>query len=302
MKTRVLLFPFLFWPLLLAPAVAADVTVLQTFPSDSGPGPKDNPDNTGGVGPDHVVSCTDANVVIHDKKTGKVLKHQTQTQFWKNVKPGFELPTVNDPRLTYDPLVKRWYMVLQAQHATPYGFLAVSSSADPTQEWRGVRLPMDPANLGMKLGFDKNGLYLTFIVMTGDTHTMHGCFAIPKADVIAEGGPVLANVQSFKGLEIESFPATDLDPNKPADAPEVLLNREFGNSFAKLYLYRITWSGKKATISKAQTIPLSRTYPSPNAASLQGRAVQPAPGEKVRADEARRTTCVFAHGGSVFLL
>jgi hypothetical protein len=159
---------------------------------------------------------------------------------------------------------------------------------------------MEPANLGMKLGFDKNGLYITFIVMTGDTHTMHGCFAIPKADVIAADGPNLANVQSFKNLEIESFPATDIDPKKPADAPEFLLNREFGNSFSKMFLYRIVWSGNKATISKAQTINLSRTYQSPNAASMQGRATQPAPGDKVRADEARRTTCVYAHGGSIF--
>jgi len=48
---------------------------------------------------------------------------------------------------------------------------------------------MAPANLGMKLGFDRNGVYITFIVMTGDTHTMHGCLAIPKADAIAAHGP-----------------------------------------------------------------------------------------------------------------
>jgi hypothetical protein len=67
-----------------------------------------------------------------------------------------------------------------------------------------------------------------------------------------------------------------------------------------MYLYRLTWSGTKATLSKAQVIPLSRTYQSPNAGSMQGRAFQPAPGGRVRADEARRTTCVFAHGGSIF--
>jgi hypothetical protein len=279
---------------------AQGVTVLTTFAGDSGPGPKDNPDNTGGVGSSHVVGCTDANVVIHDKATGKILKRMTQTEFWKAAKPGFDLPKLNDPRMTYDPLVKRWYMVVQAQDATPYGFLAVSESADPTKGWRGVRLPMEPANLGMKLGFDKNGVYITFIVMTGDIHTMHACFAIPKADVIAADGPVMDNVQSFAHLEIESFPATDIDPNKPADAPELILNREFGNSFSKMYLYKVTWDGPAATISEAQTIQLSRTYESPNAASMQGRASQPSPGEPVRADEARRTTCVYAHGGSIF--
>lgn len=300
MITRILRLALLPFALVAATAGAEEVRVLKTFPGDFGPGPRDNPDNTGAVGPAHVVDSTDANVVIHDKATGKVLTRMTQTEFWKSANPALDIATLNDPRLTYDPIAKRWYAVAQAQHTTPYGYLAVSKSADPTEGWRGVRLPMEPANLGMKLGFDRNGVYITFIIMTGDTHTMHGCFAIPKQDAIAPDGPVLTNVQSFKNLEIESFPATDIDPNKPADAPEILLNRGFGNSFSKLYLYRIIWSGKTATISKAQTIPLSRTYPSPNAASLQGRAVQPAPGDMVRADEARRTTCVYAHGGSLF--
>jgi hypothetical protein len=283
-----------------ATSTAQGVTILRSFPGDFGPGPKDNPDNTGGVGPAHVVDCTDANVVIHDKKTGDVLRRMTQTEFWKDARPGFELPVLNDPRMTYDPIAGRWYAVVQAQVGPPHGFLAVSASDDPTRGWNGAKLPMVPANLGMKLGFDRNGVYITFIVMTGDTHTMHGCLAIPKADAIASGGPDLAHVQSFSDLEIESFPATDIDPGKPADAPEILLNREFGNSFSKMYLYKITWSGKSASISKAQVIPLSRTYVSPNGSSLQNRAVQPAPGGKLRADEARRTTCVYAHGGSLF--
>ena len=292
LTTAICLLPATVW--------AQGLTVLTSFPGDSGPGPKDNPDNTGGVGPNHVVDCTDANVVVHDKKSGKIVKQMTQTEFWADAKPGFTLPVLNDPRLTYDPLAERWYMVVQAQNATPYGFLAVSESSDPTLGWRGVRLPMEPANLGMKLGFDKNGVYITFIIMTGDTHTMHGCFAIAKADVIAPDGPVLANVQKFANLEIESFPATDINPDKAADAPELILNRDFGNSFSKMYLYKLTWAGKKATISDAQVIPLSRMYHAPNGSSLQNRAVQPSPGDPVRADEARRTTCVYAHGGSIF--
>ncbi len=158
---------------------------------------------------------------------------------------------------------------------------------------------MTPADVGMKLGVDKNGLYISYIVMTGSTHTMHSCYAIPKADVIAADGPSLANRQVFPDLEIECFPATDLDPDKAPDAPEILLSREFGNRFAKMYLYKITWSGKTASISKAQTIALSKTYVAPNGSSLQNQAIQPAPGGRLRADEGRRTICVYAHGGSV---
>ena len=276
------------------------LTVLTTFPGDSGPGPKDNPDNTGAVGPNHVVDFTNMNVAVHDKKRGQVIEQMTQSEFWKRVKPGFNLPRLNDPRLLYDPLSRRWFGVIAELKGASSGYLAVSESSDPTKGWNGVKLPMVPTDVGMKLGLDKNGLYITFIVMTGDTHTMHSCYAIPKADAIAPGGPSLAHLQTFPNLEIDSFPATDLDPNKPADEPAILLNREFGNSFSKMYLYRITWAGQSASISKAQTIPLSKTYVTPNGASLQNQATQPAPGGKLRADEARRTTCVYAQGGRVF--
>src|SRR5262249_47801701 len=53
-------------------------------------------------------------------------------------------------------------------------------------------------------------------------------------------------------------------------------------------------------ISKFQIIPLSKQYVSPNGSSKGFQAAQPPPGGRLRGDEARRTTCVYAHGGSVF--
>ncbi len=309
MKTRSLV---LFCAALLAISAgvsAENLTVLATFPGDSGPGPKDKPDNTGGVGPSHVVDFTDARIVVHDKATGKVLQKMDQRDFWKTVQPGFDQPFFNDPRMLFDAVSGRWICVIACaiQDASgkrmqeESGYLAVSETFDPTKGWRGVKLPMKPADLGMKLGVDKNGVYVTYIVMTGNTHTMHSCIAIPKEDALAGDGPSLVNLQTFSDLEIDVFPATDGDPKKPADAPEILLNREFGNSFSKLNLYKITWSGKKASISKLQNIPLSKTYQSPNGSSLKNQATQPPPGGKLRADEGRRTLCVFAHGGSLFI-
>jgi hypothetical protein len=163
-----------------------------------------------------------------------------------------------------------------------------------------VKFPIPPHNYGAKAGLDKNGFYLTLHNGRDDTHKAHTCYAIPKADLIAPNGPDLSHMQVFPDLEIESFPATDLDPDKSPDASEVLLNKEFGNVAGRLYMYKITWSGSKARISDVQTIPLSKAYLTPNASVEEGRAVQPAPGRKLRADEPRRTNCVYAHGGSVF--
>jgi hypothetical protein len=276
------------------------VTVLTTFPGDTGPGPKDVPDNSGAVGPNHVVDFTNAHVVIHDKKTGKVIRRVTQTEFWKASKPAFDFPKLNDPRLLYDPLSKRWFAVIAELKQHSVGYLAVSESSDPTQGWRAVQLPMEPTDPGMKLGVDKNGLYIAFYVLTGDTHTMMSVHALPIVDAIAPDGPSLAHLQTFSKLEIECFPATDLNPNKAPDAPAILLHHEFGNSFSKMFMYKITWSRNAASISKMQTIPLRKTYVIPNGASLKNQAVQPSPGERLRADEGRRTLCVFQHGDSLF--
>src|SRR5262249_40444364 len=121
-------------------------------------------------------------------------------------------------------------------------------------------------------------------------------------DLAAPGGPDLKNVQVFRNLELEAFPATDLNPDKAADAPAILLNHEFAKSgsFGKLYLYKIIWSGKTASISKAQELPLQKTYFAANGASHSNEAVQPAPGKSLRADEGRRTSCVYVFKGSVF--
>jgi hypothetical protein len=287
------------------PASSSNVTVVTTFPADSGPGYKAYPDGAGGVGPKHIVDFDGLNFVVHDKATGKVLVKKSQTEFWASVEPAktLNLPLPNDPRCLYDPLSGRWFAVntgIIAGTRGSYGYLAVSTSSDPTEPWKGVQLPMPPQDLGFKIGVDKNGFYATYINLTGKIDTMHDCLAIPKADAIAAGGPDLTHATTFHNLQIECFPATDLDPDKAPTAPEVLLNKEFGNTAAKLYMYKIAWTGSTASISAAQMIPLSRTYSSPNGSSLRNQALQPPPGGNLRADEGRRTICVFAHGGSVF--
>src|SRR5262249_41581073 len=75
---------------------------------------------SGAVGPDHVVDFNNANVVIHDKKTGKVVKRMTQTEFWKAANPDFDFPKLNDPRLLYDPLSRRWFGVIAEFKSCPW--------------------------------------------------------------------------------------------------------------------------------------------------------------------------------------
>jgi hypothetical protein len=239
-----------------------NVTVLNAFPGDKGPGTKVLPDNVGGVSEEYVVDFTSANFVVHDKKTGNIMVEKSQTAFWDEL--GFAgITRPNDPRMLYDSLTKRWIATI-AHDAVHKLYLAVSTTSDPMKPWEAVLTPFESPDFGFRMGVDKNGFYGCWWNHNKDTHTMMTACALPKEDLIAAGGPNLAGVQIFKDLEIESFPETDLNPSKAPDAPEILLNREFGNSFEKLYMYKIMWSGKTASISKPQTIPLSKRYFSPN--------------------------------------
>ncbi len=282
-------------------ALAADVTIVTHFPADKGPGyRKPYPDAAGAVGPKHTVVLDDRAFVVQDKATGKVLQNDTQHDFWLKVLPAKTLDLqANDPRLLYDPITQRWIAFVQGLNPGN-GYLAVSTTSDPTDPWKGAKLPIPPNNLGVKMGFDKNGLYLCVYNGNANLQKAHTCYALPMADVIAADGPSVAHLQTFPDLRLESFPATDLDPKKAPDAPAVLLNKEFGNVASKLFLYKITWSGTRASISDLQTIPLSKTYQTPNGNSRQFQAAQPAPGSRLRADEGRRTICAFVRGGSVF--
>jgi hypothetical protein len=281
--------------------VADEIEVLRTFPADRGPGYKVIPDTQGAVGPHHVVDFNGLNFVVHDKQTGRVLIKKSQRDFWANVEPkgSFIAPNPWDPRFLYDTTSQRWIGVI-ASDGHGYGYLAVSSTSDPTKPWKGVKLPMEKQDLGFKLGVDRNGVYATYASAEPDRdlHTLHDCIAIPKEDVLAPEGPRLDHLVTFTRLEHDSFPATDLNPNKAPWDPLVILNKEFGDDCRQLFMYKITWRGKEATISEKQVIPLSRWYRSPNTTPEAATAPQPPPGITIRAP--RRTIAVAQFGDRVF--
>lgn len=309
-KVASLLLSFAFASLTGLPASARDVRILQAFPGASGPGYKPCPDTTGAVGPNHVVDFADSFFIVHDKASGKVLVHKTMIDFWKSVEPSntLDLPTPNDPRMLYDSLSGRWFASCADDKTRHHLYLAVSSSSDPTKPWRGIQTPFESPDFGFRMGVDKNGFYgawWNFQYTTRNTHIMMDGCAIPMADMIAASGPDLTHINMFKNFEVESFPATDLNPNKAPSDPEVFLNKQFPSDstagpITKLCMYRIAWSNATtASMSAVQLIPFKRIYFGPNGSSGRNEARQPAPGKALRADEGRRTISVFAYGGRV---
>src|SRR3974377_1400840 len=92
-------------------ALAANGTILQSFPGGAGPGYKPVPDTTGAVGPNHVVDFEDSWFMVHEKATGQVVLQMTVSDFWMLGDPSNTLVLVkpNDPRMLYDTLSGRWF-------------------------------------------------------------------------------------------------------------------------------------------------------------------------------------------------
>jgi hypothetical protein len=178
---------------------------------------------------------------------------------------------------------QRWFACATGT-TEPDCFLAVSTSADPTQPWNGVKLPLPRINPYMKLGVDRNGLYICSCNGHSDLRQGTNCYVIPKQDAVADGGPVLTRARSFTGLYMSTMPAMDPDPDKAADAPAVLLaNQYLDGTCGELYLYRIRWNGLQASISEAQIVRLRKSYLTLDNSTPQMDAVQPAPGPRLRA-------------------
>ncbi len=279
-------------------AAGADIEVVSVIEGDKGPGFKPAANVMGAVGPRHVVDFTIAGFTVHDKATGKTLRHQSQLEFWKQVQPVGSLdpsPHANDPWMVYDPLSERWFATI-AGTGTGASYLTVSSSADPTQPWNGVTLPLPRIDPGLKIGVDRNGVYISCANGSENWREALDVLVIPKADATDKNGPSLARAQTFTKLIYAAFPAVHVEADQMPETPAVLINNEFGGlTCRELYLHRITWTGTGAAISKAQTISLSRAYAVPR---MEG--VQPDGAVRLAQAGGRRNNSAFVHGGSVF--
>lgn len=286
------------------PETSADIEVVRAFQGNKGPGWKQSIDVAGSVGPEHVVDFDVAGFVVHDKLTGKVLNRLSSQEFWQQVEPAGQLvpqANANDARIIYDPLSKRWF-ACAAGTTEPDCFLAVSSTSNPMDRWRGAKLPLPRINPYMKLGVDRNGLYVCSCNGHPDMSKGTNCYVLPKEDALAADGPILTRGQTFPHLQFSTMPALDPDAEKAADAPMILLANQFADEVcSELYMYKVTWADGKASISDAITIPLGREYLTPNNSTPAMEAFQPKPGPKLRAGGGgRRLDSVFVGNGSVF--
>src|SRR6516162_7033616 len=83
---------------------SAAVEVVAAFEGNRGPGWKAAANVHGAVGPSHIVDFTVGGFTVHDKATGKVLRHLSQREFWNKVESTNSIDPqkeANDPWMLY---------------------------------------------------------------------------------------------------------------------------------------------------------------------------------------------------------
>src|SRR5205814_1138673 len=110
-------------------------------------------------GPDHVVTCINAVLVVHDR-TGHVLSNVTFEQFFASIP---DAGLAFDPRCVFDPIGGRFILTATGNLGDLHKnkvLLAVTESSDATGNWHIYGVEADPVNHqlfadGPNMGFNK---------------------------------------------------------------------------------------------------------------------------------------------------
>jgi len=274
-----------------APGPGGNATI--QFDGDSGTGNpptyKDHPDMAVAANGTQVVETTGQHINVYNY-SGNLLASTPISSFIANAVG--TVGKVNDPRMVYDPFISRWLLVCSC--ATNY--LIVSADTDATGTWKGVALSGDSGDLAMRVGFDKNGVY---VVQTDIVTITSKLFALPNNDVAWTSGNTISLTHEgiASGKTLDEIPAIDLDQNKPANAPEYFVTRSSPGSGGvnvpiNLVVDSVTWSGSVASFaSSAIVIPTGFLFNAPQSAQ------QPTAPDIVGTED-HRIFSAYAFGGS----
>lgn len=172
------------------------------------------PDANGAIGPNHFVEFINGAFAVYSKTNGRRVLRMTDVDFWANAGVGIDVGDgwdVSDPRIIYDAASQRWFasqvdvdtfsFILDGTLTANHFLLAVSATADPTGEWNGVLLDVDPdfGNFGdfPTLGLDGDAVYLSADLFDALGNPVGPALvSIPKTELLA-ASPVIDNLTRF---------------------------------------------------------------------------------------------------------
>jgi hypothetical protein len=163
----------------------------STYGADS---PYNPPDCNGVAGPQHFVELINGRFSVYDKTNGARLLTMPSADFWTASGLTFGSGViVTDPRIVYDPSVKRWFASAidfrPSDESSNRFVLAVSADENPAGGWTGLAFMADPIEGNFAdfptLGVDANGIYLAaFLFDENENDVGQTLVSIPKADLL----------------------------------------------------------------------------------------------------------------------
>ncbi len=245
----------------LSPSAPQPVTLNFTGATlaDSGAFP---PDSMGAVGPTQFVLAINGRIRSFDKNTGAPGPLDSDTDgFFNSVRVG---AFVSDPRVRYDRLSSRWFIVMinvPAALANNSVLLAVSDSATitPNTVWRFFSFQQQqPTNVGdagcfadyPTLGIDAQALYIGTDQFCGNDFGGTAAFVIRKTSVLFTGPIVVTAFRNLTGTPTGPGPYTPqgVDNFDPAATEGYFIGAD-NSALGRLALRRVSNPGGTPTLS-----------------------------------------------------
>jgi hypothetical protein len=253
------------------------------------------PDTGGAVGPRHVVTTTNAQVLIQSR-TGEVRPNYPLdlNRFWS---PLGDFTDTFDPRIQYDPQTDRWLASagVNAGKSNAALLVGVSATGDPGGDWYLFRIDEGPAGFWADypvLGFNANWVVLAANIYTlpPGAYDRTDVYVFQKSDLYANG---TGAYQTFSDDQGEFTLARDYDNGSPS---AFYLVQAFGGSESSVRVSTITGpSGQEQFHAGAGVIPLNDSW-AEAAPAGDDFAPQYASWAKVDTGDSRLQNCALRQG------
>ena len=178
------------------------------------------PDTMGAVGPNHLMTMLNSQVMIQ-QKDGTVLSIVSLSTFWTS---GTGLTgTPFDPRIIYDSLSGRWMAVVDAnaRSSSSAVWFAISAGNDPTGTWTYYSIQADPGGTYWA-DYPDIGVNTPWVAITNNMYTVSGStfggakmWVIDKAQLLAGNFVVTTFARGFDGGGFTLRPALTFDASEP---------------------------------------------------------------------------------------
>lgn len=275
----------------LSPSGAAHAQTVTSFEGDRGPGQEvcksarppihcDRAEMDVATSGKQVVQVTWQNVNVYDV-TGQLLKSTPLSALIRKTGLDPDAKKANgpfEPHIVYNEFIERWIITVTCANDCTL----VSASADATGEWGGTYLsclqggPCLDRNPGLKLGYDRNGVYICGGHMGDDNAATvpgvaYDCFAMSSDEAKAIGqGKTPTSVNRAHDMPLDIVPAIDNNRSKAPTAPAFFANKscdraaQYGcqrstNSSFHWIVNTFTWNGATGTYNDGGTQQVIKT-------------------------------------------